>query len=255
MDATCARQSCLLGSHSDGGSWVMRLGLFGGTFDPIHLGHLIMAEQCRESCALDRVWLVVAGAPPHKRGDRTAVTHRLEMVRIAVAGHPAFAVSEIEASRPGPHYSVETLESVHRDSPDDDLFFLIGADSLADLPTWREPARIAQLATIVVVNGSCPSRSRRSASPRPTSAAAWPKAGASAIWSPAALRPTSRPRGCIGQTRRRNDDRLLLGCKREADYFNTIVLANEIGDTARRDEALRILLGKYRKTAPKVCQM
>jgi nicotinate-nucleotide adenylyltransferase len=151
-DATCARQSCLLGSHSDGGSWVMRLGLFGGTFDPIHLGHLIMAEQCRESCALDRVWFVVAGAPPHKLGGRTAVTHRLEMVRIAVAGHPAFAVSEIEASRPGPHYSVETLESVHRDSPDDDLFFLIGADSLADLPSWREPARIAQLATIVVVN-------------------------------------------------------------------------------------------------------
>ena len=121
----------------------MRLGLFGGTFDPIHLGHLILAEQCRESCALDRVWFVVAGEPPHKRGDRTAVAHRLEMARIAVAGHPAFAVSEIEATRPGPHYSVETLESVHRERPDDELFFLIGADSLNDLPSWREPGRIA----------------------------------------------------------------------------------------------------------------
>jgi len=130
----------------------MRLGLFGGTFDPIHLGHLILAEQCRESCGLDRVWFVVAGEPPHKPGGRTAVAHRLEMAGLAVAGHSAFAVSEIETKRPGPHYSVETLESVRQDSPGEELFFLIGADSLADLVTWREPARIAQLATIVVVN-------------------------------------------------------------------------------------------------------
>jgi nicotinate-nucleotide adenylyltransferase len=130
----------------------MRLGLFGGTFDPVHLGHLILAEQCREACGLDQLWFVVAGAPPHKPGDRTAVTHRLEMVRIAIAGHASFAVSEIETLRPGPHYSVETLETVRRDQPEDDLFFLIGADSLAELPSWREPGRIAQLATIVVVN-------------------------------------------------------------------------------------------------------
>lgn len=130
----------------------MRLGLFGGTFDPIHLGHLILAEHSREACGLDRVWFVVAGAPPHKPGERTSVAHRLEMARIAVAGHPAFAVSEIEAHRPGPHYSVETLETVHAQQPDDELFFLIGADSLTDLPHWREPDRIAQLATVVVVN-------------------------------------------------------------------------------------------------------
>ena len=99
----------------------MRLGLFGGTFDPIHLGHLILAEQCREACGLDRVWFVVAGAPPHKPGGRTAVAHRLEMARIAIAGHPAFAVSDIEAMRPGPHYSVETLESIRRDHPGDEL--------------------------------------------------------------------------------------------------------------------------------------
>jgi nicotinate-nucleotide adenylyltransferase len=130
----------------------MRLGLFGGTFDPIHLGHLILAEQCREACRLDRVWFVVAGAPPHKRGERTPVTHRIEMAKIAIAGHPAFEVSDIEARRPGPHYSVETLEAVHRERPGDALFFLIGADSLVDLPTWRDPAGIARLATIVVVN-------------------------------------------------------------------------------------------------------
>jgi nicotinate-nucleotide adenylyltransferase len=130
----------------------MRLGLYGGTFDPIHLGHLILAESCREACALDRVWFVVAGAPPHKPGERTPVADRLEMVRIAVAGHPAFEVSEIETKGPGPHYSFQTLEAIGRDRPGDELFFLIGADSLADLPAWRQPERIAALATIVVVN-------------------------------------------------------------------------------------------------------
>ncbi|MEA2632809.1 MAG: nicotinate-nucleotide adenylyltransferase [Chloroflexota bacterium] len=130
----------------------MRLGLFGGTFDPIHMGHLILAEACREACALDRVWFVVAGAPPHKPGDRTSVADRTEMVRIAIAGHPAFEVSDLETRRPGPHYSVETLEEVHRARPEDELFFLIGADSLADLPHWRQPERIAALATLVVVD-------------------------------------------------------------------------------------------------------
>jgi nicotinate-nucleotide adenylyltransferase len=130
----------------------MRLGLFGGTFDPIHLGHLILAEQCREALGLDRVWFVVTAMPPHKAGNRTPVAHRLGMARVAVAGHPAFEVSEIEAQRPGPHYSVETLAEVQRARPGDELFFLIGADSLVDLPTWREPDGIARRATIVVVN-------------------------------------------------------------------------------------------------------
>jgi nicotinate-nucleotide adenylyltransferase len=129
----------------------MRLGLFGGTFDPIHLGHLILAEGCREACRLDRVWFIVAGAPPHKPGHRTAVADRLEMVRIAIAGHPAFEVSELEARRPGPHYSVETLEEIRHQRPEDELFFLIGSDSLVDLPRWRDPDRIAALASIVVV--------------------------------------------------------------------------------------------------------
>lgn len=130
----------------------MRLGLFGGTFDPIHLGHLILAESCREACALDRLWFVVTATPPHKTGERTPVAHRLEMARIATAGHAVFEVSEIEARDDGPHYSFRTLEGLARDRPGDDLFFLIGADSLVDLPTWRRPERLAELATIVVVN-------------------------------------------------------------------------------------------------------
>ena len=130
----------------------MRLGLFGGTFDPIHLGHLILAEACREACGLERVWFVVAGAPPHKPGGRTPVADRLEMVRIATAGHPAFEVSEVEAHAVGPSYSFETVEAIRRERPGDALFFLIGADSLVDLPQWRHPERIAAAATVVVVN-------------------------------------------------------------------------------------------------------
>jgi nicotinate-nucleotide adenylyltransferase len=130
----------------------MRLGLYGGTFDPIHLGHLILAEACREACDLDRVWFIVAGSPPHKPEGRTDVAHRLEMARLAVAGNPAFEVSEIETRRPGPHYSVETLEAVALERPGDDLFFLIGGDSLVDLPHWREPDKILQLAGLVVAN-------------------------------------------------------------------------------------------------------
>lgn len=131
----------------------MRLGIYGGTFDPIHLGHLILAEQCREACGLDRVWFVPASEPPHKIGARRAsMHHRLEMARLAIAGHSAFEVSEIEAGRPGPSYSVDTLEQIRTERPDDELFFLIGGDSLVDLPTWREPGRIAAMATVVVAN-------------------------------------------------------------------------------------------------------
>lgn len=130
----------------------MRLGIFGGTFDPIHLGHLILAETARERCGLDKVWFVPAGEPPHKRGRRTPVSDRLELVRLAIAGHADFELCELDARRPGPHYSVELLELARGERPEAELYFLIGADSLLDLPTWREPERIARMATIVVAN-------------------------------------------------------------------------------------------------------
>ncbi|MFM7592415.1 MAG: nicotinate-nucleotide adenylyltransferase [Isosphaeraceae bacterium] len=130
----------------------MRVGLFGGTFDPIHQGHLILAEFCREACSLDKVVFVVAGEPPHKGRPRTAARHRLEMVELAIAGNDAFEATDIEISRPGPHYTYETLELTTAARPGDELFFIIGADSLADLPGWRRPERIFELATIVVVN-------------------------------------------------------------------------------------------------------
>ncbi len=128
----------------------MRLGLFGGTFDPIHLAHLILAEQCREHLQLDRLELIVAGQPPHKNKPIATVKQRIEMAQLAIAGHPQLTVSDIETRRPGPHYSYETIEAIRAEHPDDDLFFLIGGDSLADLATWKHPERIARAAQIVV---------------------------------------------------------------------------------------------------------
>lgn len=129
----------------------MRLGIFGGTFDPIHLGHLILAEHCREACRLDRVLFIPAGQPPHK-SDRqiTPGKLRLEMVELAIAGHAAFAASSIELDREGPSYSVDTLAALSLEHSGAELFFLIGSDSLLDLASWHQPARIATLATVVV---------------------------------------------------------------------------------------------------------
>lgn len=131
----------------------MKLGLFGGTFDPVHQGHLLLAEQCREQCQLDEVWFIPAGNPPHKLG--AAITpgkRRLEMLEFAIAGHPAFRTESIELKRTGPSYTVETLTELRRTRPTDEFFLLIGADSLRDLPQWREPRRILELATVVAVN-------------------------------------------------------------------------------------------------------
>jgi len=131
----------------------MRLGLFGATFDPVHFGHLLLAEQCREQCELDEVWFLPAGAPPHKQNaDISAGRIRAEMLELAIAGHQSFAMNCMELDRAGTTFTVETLQQLHDENPSRELFFIVGADSLADLPTWREPQQIARLATIVAVN-------------------------------------------------------------------------------------------------------
>lgn len=136
----------------------MRLGLYGGTFDPVHFGHLLLAETCREALGLDEVWFVPTGTPPHKPGVVISPAKaRREMLELALAGLPQFHVSRIEIDRPGPHYTVDTLRLLKSERPDDELFLLIGGDSLHELHTWREPAEIARLATIVAVNrGNAP---------------------------------------------------------------------------------------------------
>lgn len=131
----------------------IRLGLFGGSFDPVHLGHLLLAETCREECSLDRVLFLPCGQSPHKpNGAIASSKQRAEMLELAVAGDPRFGVCHIELERAGPSFTVETLRQFHGENPDHELFFLMGADSLADLPLWREPQAILELATIVGVN-------------------------------------------------------------------------------------------------------
>jgi nicotinate-nucleotide adenylyltransferase len=130
----------------------MRLGIFGGSFDPVHYGHLLLAEHCRETCRLDRVLFVPAATPPHKlEGLCASSQQRVEMLKLAIAGYECFEVSTVELDRGGVSYTVDTLSDLRNEMPDAELFFLMGAESLADLPTWREPGTICKLATIVVV--------------------------------------------------------------------------------------------------------
>jgi len=129
----------------------MRIGVFGGTFDPVHVGHLMVAEQCREQAGLDRVLFIPAARPPHKQ-DRvlTPFVHRAEMLALAIAGQPAFQVDDLEKERPGPSYTVDTLEELHQRHPAAELGLVIGSDCLPDLQFWREPARIIKLAGLVI---------------------------------------------------------------------------------------------------------
>jgi len=130
----------------------MRVGILGGTFDPIHLGHLAMAEQCREQVPLDQVWFMVSAAPPHKR-DReiSSFDKRVDMVQLAVAGNPAFQVNEMEKDRPGPSYTADTLRELHRQFPETEFCWIVGSDCLPDLPHWHEPLTVISLAKLVVV--------------------------------------------------------------------------------------------------------
>ncbi len=131
----------------------MRLGIYGGTFDPVHYGHLVLAEQCREQCQLDEVWFVPAAQPPHKLGAAISPAKaRCEMVEFAIAGHPHFKLSRMELERTGPSFTVTTLEQLRAEDASRELFLLIGGDSLNELPQWREPKRILELATVVAAN-------------------------------------------------------------------------------------------------------
>ncbi len=131
----------------------MRLGVLGGTFDPPHYGHLILAEQAREQLSLARVLWVPAADPPHKQGQRISpVAARLEMISLAIAENPAFELSEIDVKRPGPHYTADMLALLNAEYPQHSLIFLIGGDSLRDIITWHDPARIIKQARLGVMD-------------------------------------------------------------------------------------------------------
>jgi nicotinate-nucleotide adenylyltransferase len=130
----------------------MRIGIFGGTFDPVHLGHLILAEQAREQGELDEVWFVPAPRPPQKDG--RAITRfdvRVEMLELAIAGNPSFRVDPLEKDRTGPSYTVDTLIELHRRAPEHTYALIVGSDALADLPLWRDPRGIVSRAELLVM--------------------------------------------------------------------------------------------------------
>jgi nicotinate-nucleotide adenylyltransferase len=130
----------------------MNLGVLGGTFDPPHIGHLILAEEARLALALGQVLFVPAGEPWRKAGRKLSPRQdRLAMVRLAVGDDPHFAVSTVETDKEGPSYTAETLAALREQvGADSELFFIVGQDSLADLPNWRQPQRIISLARLAV---------------------------------------------------------------------------------------------------------
>ncbi len=129
----------------------MRVGVFGGTFDPIHVGHLVAAERAREQLRLDKVMFMPAGRPWLKAGTHvTEARHRARMVDLAIRGNRCFEASPMELEREGPTYTVDTLEEV-AGRIKAELYLVVGGDAVSDLDRWRRPRRILQLATVAVV--------------------------------------------------------------------------------------------------------
>jgi nicotinate-nucleotide adenylyltransferase len=131
----------------------MKLGILGGTFDPVHYGHLLVAEEARSRAGLQRVLFCPAGQPRLRTSEPEASAHhRLEMVRRAVQGNPKFGVSSLEIGRKGTTYTVDTLETLCRvEGPETDLYFIMGADTLEEFGRWKEPGRVLELCRLVVV--------------------------------------------------------------------------------------------------------
>ncbi len=139
--------------NSNGASQVRRIGVLGGTFDPIHMGHLILAEEAREQLHLSMVYFVPAGDPPHKRERRLApVDDRIAMIERAIAGNPSFEASRVDADRPGPHYTLDMVRVFQQNLPaGHELYFLMGYDSLAELPTWHRARELVAACHLVAL--------------------------------------------------------------------------------------------------------
>ena len=128
-----------------------KIGIFGGSFDPPHLGHLVIAELTRRALKLDVVYLVPAYQPPHKSGRHTSTARdRLAMTRLSARGNPRLRVSDIEIRRRGVSYTVDTVKAFHRKFPSAELFLIVGGDSLQQFHSWKDPERILELASLAV---------------------------------------------------------------------------------------------------------
>lgn len=132
----------------------MKIGLLGGTFDPIHYGHLVAGEEARRALGLERVLFVPAARPPHKQDYRVSPPdQRVAMVKLAIGDNPYFELSTVELDRSGFSYTVDTIALVQRQlGPEAELYFILGEDALADLPTWHQPERLLQVCQLVAVN-------------------------------------------------------------------------------------------------------
>jgi nicotinate-nucleotide adenylyltransferase len=132
---------------------VAQIGILGGTFDPIHYGHLIIAEAAIDQLGLDRIEFLPANDPPHKpEGSVSPARHRAAMVQTAIDPVDYFELNCTEMERAGPSYTVDSLEQLVRERPQDSFWFIIGGDSLRDLPSWRSPERILELASLAVID-------------------------------------------------------------------------------------------------------
>ncbi|HIP97457.1 MAG TPA: nicotinate-nucleotide adenylyltransferase, partial [Anaerolineae bacterium] len=140
-------------SPDDQGKRHRRIGVLGGTFDPIHIAHLAIAEEARTQLGLDKVVFVPAGLPPHKMDVHVSpAEHRLAMVKLAIADNPHFEVSRVDIDRFGPCYTVDTIALLRKEwEPDVEIYFIMGSDSLADILTWHKPDRLIRLCRIVAV--------------------------------------------------------------------------------------------------------
>jgi len=130
----------------------LRLGVFGGSFDPIHLGHLLVADDVRRRLRLDRVLFVPACRPPHKRGPMTPYRHRLAMTKLAIAGEPGFELCRIEELRHGPSYTVDTLSRLKAMYAGAALYLILGSDQYREISAWHRPQLLARLARVVVMD-------------------------------------------------------------------------------------------------------
>lgn len=129
----------------------MRVGVLGGTFDPIHLGHLAAAKAAIECAHLDRVLFVPSAQPPHRGAAQAPAEDRLAMSKLAINGDPFFEVSDVEVIRGGTSFTADTLDQLHNSRPDDELFLILGWDAARLFRTWHEPERVAARASIVIV--------------------------------------------------------------------------------------------------------
>lgn len=130
----------------------MRLGLFGGTFNPIHYGHLRAAEEAREKAGLDRVFFIPAGNPPLKSGELADAALRLSMTRLAAASNKHFETLDIECAKGGISYSVDTVALLKESHPSDELFFILGSDAFMDIQGWMQPERLVGLVDFIILN-------------------------------------------------------------------------------------------------------